>query len=152
MQTIQGLLLGVCFAGVLGGVVHLLSPGGSTDRMIRLAVTLFVFAAAVVPMRAVFRMTKAEPVQLRQDAAVNAVLQNAETAMEQTAQAVLEKYGCQDAQITVTADAENGEVHASQFVIIGVPPEKAQEIAHEIYSLTGEMPRMETGARKTAGE
>ena len=28
MQTIQGLLLGVCFAGVLGGIVHLLSPDG----------------------------------------------------------------------------------------------------------------------------
>lgn len=152
MQTIQGLLLGVCFAGVLGGIVHMLSPGGSTDRILRLVVTLFIVVTIAVSLRSVVWKTASDPVQMQTDAAVDAVLQNAETAIRQTAQSVLKTYGCTDAQITVKTDGKDGEVHAAEFVIRGVPAEKAQEIAHEIFSLTGEMPRMETRSRKDCGE
>ena len=152
MQTIQGLLLGVCFAGVLGGIVHLLSPGGSTDRMLRLIVTLFILASIAVPLRSVVRKTVSDTVQMQTDAAVDAVLQNAETAIRQTAQRVLETHSCTGTQIIVKTDGKEGEVHATEFVIRGVPAEKAQEIAHEIFSLTGEMPRMETRAQKSGGE
>ena len=151
MQTIQGLLLGICFAGVLGGIIHLLSPGGSTDRILRLVVTLFILTAAIVPVRSLIRQSVSPVAEMRTDAAVDAVLQNAQTAIEQTARRVLDRYGYTDAQISVTVCAENGEAHASRFVITGVPPEKAQEIAHEIFSLTGEMPCVQTRAAKDSG-
>ena len=152
MQTVQGLLLGICFAGVLGGIVHLLSPGGSTDRMLRFAATLFMMAAAVIPIRSLARINVAEPAQMQQDAAVDAVLRNAKAAIEQTAQKVLDKYGYSDAVIAVTVRVTDGQVHAQEFVITGIPAEKAQEITHEIFSLTGEMPRVETRAAKDPGE
>ena len=151
MQTIQGLLLGICFAGVLGGMIHLLSPGGSTDRILRLVVTLFILTAAIVPVRSLIRQSVSPVAEMRTDAAVDAVLQNAQTAIEQTARRVLDRYGYTDAQISITVCAENGEVHASRFVITGVPSEKAQEIAHEIFSLTGEMPCVQTRAAKNSG-
>lgn len=152
MQTIQGILLGLCFAGVLGGIVRLLSPGGSTERMLRVICVVFILAAVTAPMRSLVSITTAEPVQIQKDAAVDAVLRNAEEAMRQTAQNILEKYGYPNAAVTVTAQATDGQVHAGEFVITGVPAEKAQEIAHEIFSLTGEMPRMQTRAAGARGE
>ena len=144
MQAVQGLLLGVCFAGVLGGIVYLLSPGGSTDRVLRLVITLFVLTAAATPLRTVVRLTMSEPTQIPKDAAVDAVLQNAETAIRQTARHVMERYGCTDAEIDVEVGTNDGEVHAKTFVIRGVPSDKTREIVDEIFRLTGEVPRVET--------
>ena len=146
MQTIGGLLAGVCFAAALGGVVLLLSPGGSSERLLRLIAALFVLAAAVVPLRTVVRETIAEPAQAQTDEAVQAVLQNAARAIEQTAHDVLEKYGYTDASVHVTAYVRDGEVHAQRFDIDGVEAKNAQEIAHEIFTLTGELPRITAAA------
>ena len=152
MQAIQGILLGVCFAGALGGIVHLLSPGGSTDRLLRFAVALFVLAAAAVPLRAVRTAFSASSVQVQKDTAVDAVLHNVEEAIEQTARTVLDARGCTDASISVSAEVKDGEVHTASFIIAGVPQEQSQEIADEIYRLTGEMPQMEAGAQDAFGE
>lgn len=142
MQTISGLLAGLCFAAVLGGVVQLLAPGGSTERTLRLIAALFILAAAAVPLRSVLRSRAAEPVLAQTDAAVQAVLENAERAVEETSRTVLARYGFSDPEIRVAMQARDGEVHARQFEIYIADAKNAQEIAHEIYTLTGEMPRM----------
>ena len=142
MQTLSGLLAGVCFAAALGGLIHLLSPGGSTERLLHLMIALFVIAAAAVPFKGAARNILAKNEPMSTDAAVQAVLDNAERALEQAARRVLEKYGCADAEITVAVYAENGEVHAADFSVYGAAETKVQEIAHEIFELTGEMPNV----------
>lgn len=151
MQQIGGWLSGVCFAAALGGIVCLLSPSGRSDRMLRLLTSLFILAAAAVPLGAAVRSISVRPVREQTDIAVSAVLQNAETALKQTARSVLERHGFPDASIRVSAIVQNGEVHAQPFEITGVAGEKAQEIADEIYALTGEMPHVAADAAPADG-
>lgn len=151
MQTIGGLLAGICFAAALGGMIRLLSPGGSSERLLRLLVTLFILTAAAVPLSRAAREISVKTGQPQTDAAVQAVLQNAQTALERCAREVLTRYGCPDAAVRVEAQVRDGEVHARQFDIYGVGTQHAQEIAHEIYTLTGEMPCMHSDAAAPDG-
>lgn len=145
MESVSGLLLGLCFAAVLGGMVHLLSPGGRTERAMALAVSLFVLVSILTPLRELtrerFGQSSFEVAQSR-ETIEQAVLDSAAEAVRRSAQAVLDKYG-ESARIEIEMVVREGEVHAGRFVITGVTTEKAQEIADEIDALTGETPIME---------
>lgn len=146
MESVSGLLLGLCFAAVLGGTVHLLSPKGNTDRAMWLMVSLFVLVSILSPLR---ELTRENFFQASfgdsgtQETVQQAVLDSAAEAIRRSAQAVLDKYG-ERAEIEVQTVIREGEVHAGRFVISGVSREKAQEIGDEIYALTGENPIMES--------
>lgn len=151
MQTVSALLFGVCFAAALGGIVRLLSPDGSTKRLIRLFTALFVLTTALRPAQTLLRALPETHVRQNAEAAAEAVRENARQAMIRCARRTLDAYGCTAAQIEVQTIVRDGEVHAGVFRISGVPEEKAQEIADEIFALTGEQPVVETAPRKAAG-
>ena len=152
MQTVSGLLFGVCFAAALGGVVRLLSPDGSTKRLVRLCTALFVLTTALQPAQRLLRSLPGTSLQDNAAAASDAVRGNARQAIMQTARRTLDAHGLAQAQVEVTTTVRDGEVHAETFIISGVPAEQAQEIADEIVALTGEMPVMETASGEAAGE
>lgn len=145
MESVSGLLLGLCFAAVLGGTVHLLSPNGSTDRAMGLFVSLFVIVSMLSPVQELlgnnFRQS-AFGTQHTQETVQQAVLDSAAEAIRRSAQTVLDKYGI-EARVEVQTVVRDGEVHAGRFVIYGAAGEKAQEITDEIYALTGELPILE---------
>jgi hypothetical protein len=151
MHTISALLFGVCFAAALGGVVRLLSPEGSTKRLVRLCTALFVLTTALRPVQTLLQSLPGTHLQQNADAAAEAVRENAREAIVRCAQRTLDAHGCTAAQIEVRTTVRDGEVHAGVFVVSGVPEEKAQEIADEIFALTGERPVVETVPRKAAG-
>ena len=151
MQTISGLLFGLCFAAALGGIVRLLSPNGSTKRLIRLCTALFVLTTALRPARQLLQLLPETHMQQNAEAAAEAVRENARLAIVRTARRTLDAHGFETAQIHVETVVRDGEVHAGAFVITGVGAEKAQEIADEIYALTGERPVMEADSRETSG-
>ena len=143
MKEIGGLLFGLCFAALLGGIVRLLAPRGSTSRLLRLCTALFVLSALIRPASAVLRSLPVPSLRENAQAAADAVRENARLAIEQTARKTLDAHGFPDAQIYVRTHTENGEVHAEVFRITGVPAAEGQEIANEIFALTGERPVME---------
>ena len=147
MQTVSSILLGVGFACTLGGIVHILSPGGSTERLLRLLITLFILVSILSPLRENFRdfFTEKTP-EIETDFAAEIVLENAKKAVENSAKNVLQKYGFSNAEIEVKMQTKNGEAHTEIFRIIGVDGEKKQEIADEIFALTGERPVFENAA------
>lgn len=151
MQTISGLLFGICFAAALGGIVRLLSPDGSTKRLVRLCTALFVLTTALRPVQEIVRVLPETPFRQNAEAAAEAVQENARQAIIRCARATLDAHGCTAAQIEVQTAVQDGEVHAAVFVISGVPAETAQEIADEIFTLTGERPVVEIAHRETAG-
>lgn len=145
MESISGLLLGLCFAAVLGGTVHLLAPNGSTDRAMQVFVSLFVAVSVLSPVQALLKKSFWQPafgMEQSQETVRQAVLDSAEEAIRRSAQSVLDRYGLQ-ARIEIDTVVRDGEVHAGRFVIYGAAGEKAQEITDEIYALTGELPILE---------
>lgn len=151
MQTIGGLLFGICFASVLGGIVWLLSPDGSTKRLVRLCTALFVLTTALHPVREIVRALPETSFRQNAEAAAEAVRENARQAIVRCARETLDAHGCTQARIEVQTVVRDGEVHAALFVISGVRAETAQEIADEIFTLTGERPVVEAAHRETAG-
>lgn len=143
MQTVSALLFGVCFAAALGGVVRLLSADGSTKRLVRLFTALFVLTTALRPVQTILQSIPGTHVLQNTQAAAEAVRENARLAMERCARRTLDAHGCTQAQIEVRTAVRDGEVVADVFVVRGVPEEKAQEIADEIFTLTGERPVVE---------
>ena len=150
MQTISGLLFGLCFAAALGGIVRLLSPDGSTKRLVRLCTALFVLTTALRPAQQLLRALPDNRLRENAVTAAGAVLENAREAIVRMARRTLDTHGFEAAQIEVRTIVRDGEVHAGTFIISGVPAEKAQEIADEIFALTGERPVMETTSFETA--
>ena len=151
MQTIGGLLFGICFAAALGGIVRLLSPDGSTKRLVRLCTALFVLTTALHPVRELMHALPETTFRQNAGAAADAVRENTRQALIRTARRTLDAHGCTAAQIEAQTVVLDGEVHADAFIISGVPAESAQEIADEIFTLTGERPVMEVASRKSAG-
>ena len=151
MQTISALLFGVCFAAALGGIVRLLSPEGSTKRLVRLCTALFVLTTALRPAQTLLQSLPGTHLRPNAEAAAEAVRENAREAIVRCARRTLDAHGYTAAQIEVRTTVRDGEVHADVFVVSGVPEEKAQEIADEIFALTGERPVVETVPRKAAG-
>ena len=151
MQTISGLLFGLCFAAALGGIVRLLSPDGGTKRLVRLFTALFVLTTALRPAQQLFRSLPDVRLQDNAESAVDAVLENARQAIIRTSRRVLDAHGFPAAQIEAQTIVRDGEAHAGTFIISGVPADKAQEIADEIFALTGERPVMEAASREAAG-
>ncbi|MBQ7541590.1 MAG: hypothetical protein IJT44_04795 [Clostridia bacterium] len=143
MEEISGLLFGFCFAAALGAIVRLLAPGGSTARLLRLCAALFVLSALMRPAAGILRALPVPSVRDNAQAAADAVRENVRLAIEQTARKALDAHGFTDAQIYVRTHTEDGEVHAEAFRISGVPAADRQEIANEIFALTGERPVME---------
>lgn len=151
MQTISGLLFGLCFAAALGGIIRLLSPDGGTKRLVRLCTALFVLTTALRPAQQIFRSIPAERIQDNATAAADAVRENARLALVGVVRRTLDAHGYTAAQIRAEMLVRDGEVHTGTFTISGVPAEKAQEIADEIFALTGERPVMETASSEAAG-
>jgi predicted esterase len=151
MQTISALLFGLCFAAALGGIVRLLSPDGSTKRLVRLCTALFVLTTALRPAQQLLRTLPEADVRENAEAAADAVRENARQAILGVTRRILDAHGFGQAQIQVDTLVRDGEVHAGAFIVSGVPAEQAQEIADEIFALTGERPVMETASRETAG-
>lgn len=151
MQTISGLLFGLCFAAALGGIVRLLSPQGSTKRLVRLCTALFVLTTVLRPAQQFLHALPDARFRDNAEAAADAVRENARLAIEQTARRILDAHGFLTAQIETQTVVRDGEVHAGTFIISGVPAEQAQEIADEIFALTGERPVMETAPSEAAG-
>lgn len=154
MEEFSGLLLGVCFAAVLGGMVLLLSPGGSTERTMRLLVTLFVLASLSVPLGNVLHSNLSVQTVVPQnaaDTATHAVLENARKAMEFQTKKVLQKYDCPDAEIEIEMCISDSVVHTKKFLVTGVRPEKVQEVTDEIFTLTGERAVVKAYSGKASG-
>ena len=151
MQTISGLLFGICFAAALGGIVRLLAPDGSTKRLVRLCTALFVLTTALHPAQQILRSLPGKQVQENAEAAADAVRENTRLAIVGIARRTLDAHGFTAAQVEVQTIVRDGEVHTGTFIIRGVPAEKAQEIADEIFALTGERPVMQAASRETAG-
>ena len=151
MQTISGLLFGLCFAATLGGIVRLLSPQGSTKRLVRLCTALFVLTTALRPAQQLLRALPDARFRDNAEAAADAVRENARLAIDQKARRIMDAHGFLTAQIETQTVVRDGEVHAGTFIISGVPAEQAQEIADEIFALTGERPVMETAPSEAAG-
>ncbi len=150
MHTISGLLFGLCFAAALGGIVRILSPDGGTKRLVRLCTALFVLTTALRPAQQLLRALPDTRIQQNAEAAAEAVRENARQAIVRCARKTLDAHGFPAAQIEADMIVRDGEVHAGIFVICGVPAEKAQEIADEIFALTGERPVMENASREAA--
>ena len=151
MQTISALLFGVSFAAALGGIVRLLSPDGSTKRLVTLCTALFVLTTALRPAQELMRALPETYARQNAEAAAEAVQENARQAIIRNARSVLDAHGYAVAQIEVQTIVREGEVHAGTFIITGVPAEQAQEIADEIFACTGERPVMEAASREAAG-
>lgn len=143
MEALSGLLFGLCFAAVLGGVVRLLSPGSGTARLLRLCTALFVLTTVLRPAGKLLQSLPTPDVRENAQSAAQAVQENARTAIEQTARRVLDAHALPQAGIYVQTQIADGEIRAAEFRITGVPAEQAQEIANEIYALTGETPVVE---------
>lgn len=152
MQTISALLFGICFAAALGGIVRLLSPDGSTKRLVKLCTALFVLTTALRPAQEIMRSLPQAHVRQNAETAAEAVLENARQALVRMTRRMLDAHGYTQAQIETQMIVRDGEVHAGTFTITGVPADKAQEIADEIFALTGEQPAVEGTARKTVDE
>lgn len=144
MQTISGLLFGVCFAAALGGIVRLLSPDGGSKRLVRLCTALFVLTTALRPAQQLLQQLPESHIRQNAEAAAEAVRENARQAILRCARRILDAHGCTTSQIEVQTVVRDGEVHADVFVVRGVRAEKAQEIEDEIFALTGERPVVET--------
>ena len=144
MQAISGLLFGICFAAVLGGIIRLLAPNGSSARLLRLFTALFVLATILQPVREIIRSFPSFSAQAHVQTASDAMLDTARKAIEQTAKNILLAHGFPDARITLRVGVPDGEIHAEIFRITGVPADQSQEISHEIFTQTGEKPVMET--------
>jgi hypothetical protein len=150
MQTIGGLLFGICFAAALGGIVRLLTPDGGTKRLVRLCTALFVLTTALRPVQEILRVLPETQFRQNVEAAAEAVRENARQAIVRCARRTLDAHGCTQAQIEAETVVRDGEVTVDRFVVSGVPAEMAQEIADEIFALTGERPVVEVAHGETA--
>ena len=112
---------------------------------------LFVLTTARRPAQQLLRALPDARFRDNAEAAADAVRENARLAIEQTARRILDAHGFLTAQIETQTVVRDGEVHAGTFIISGVPAEQAQEIADEIFALTGERPVMETAPSEAAG-
>ena len=140
MQGMRELLTGLLFAAALGAIARLASTSENTRRVLRICTALFLITAlgagTVHLDRDLWRVDDVRPMQN----AADAVLQTAAQAVEQTARQVLDAHGLPQAQIRVVMGVRGGEAHAETFLLFGVPPESAEEIRNEIFTLTGERP------------
>lgn len=152
MHTVSSLLFGLCFAAALGGIVRLLSPDGSTKRLVRLCTALFVLTTVLRPAQQLLQALPQTQVRQNTEAAAEAVLENARQALVRLTRSTLDAHGFVQAQIEAEMVVRDGEAHAGTFIVTGVPAENAQEMADEIYALTGERPVMEAAPREAAGE
>lgn len=150
MEYVSSLLLGLCFAAVLGAIVRLLSPGGSTARLMRLCTALFVLVSVARPVGKLLHDLPAPAAAQSVQTAAEAVLETARNAIEQTARQTLDAHGCAQAQIQVKMQVKDGQAHAEVFRVTGVPPAQKQEIEDELFALTGERPVVESAALETA--
>lgn len=152
MHTVSSLLFGLCFAAALGGIVRLLSPDGSTKRLVRLCTALFVLTTVLRPAQQLLQALPQTQVRQNAEAAAEAVLENARQALVRLTRSTLDAHGFVQAQIEAEMVVRDGEAHAGTFIVTGVPAENAQEMADEVYALTGERPVMEAAPREAAGE
>lgn len=150
MEHISGLLFGLCFAAALGAVIRLLSPGGSTARLLRLCTALFVLASVVRPAGEILQKLSQPSAAQSMQTAADAVLETARQAIEQTAYRTLNAHGQTDALVQVQMQIRDGEAHTAVFRITGVREQEAQEIEDELYALTGERPVVESAVHEAA--
>ena len=150
MEYLSGLLFGLCFAAVLGAIVRLLSPGGSTSRLLRLCTALFVLVSVARPVGDLLRDLPRPTASHSAQTAADAVLETARQAIEQTARQTLDAHGCTQANVQVKMQVKDGQAHAAVFRITGVRADQTQEIGDELFALTGERPVVESAARTPA--
>ena len=124
MEGVKGWLLGVSFAALTGGIAYAFSPKGATDRIIRVAVSLFILVAAVSPfigegnsLSGGFSDGFALISDELNDALYEQISDNVAAAAVVKAKEVLSQYGLTDCGIEVDVKQKDGVVYAERITV-----------------------------------
>lgn len=141
MSELSELLLGICTASAVGGIIHLISPSGNMGKSVKTAVTLFMLVSICISFKTAWRNTDisvyAESEEIYKEAG-ELIEENVRETVRQTVEEILKSRGFDfskiEAETYITAD---NELLVKTVRIYGIKDGRIRETEDEISEKTG---------------
>lgn len=128
MGAIKAWVLSVAISSLVSGIVYMLAPKGSLQKIVRVAIFTFIISSSLSPLLTDspdldFRLPELEYASSKENDLVDKITESMETVVVKNMNRILKSIGVDDASIKINTDKNGDNCISITETVITVKPE-----------------------------
>jgi len=128
MGAIKAWVLSVAISSLVSGIVYMLAPKGSLQKIVRVAIFTFIISSSLSPLLTDrpdldFRLPELEYASSKENDLIDKITESMETVVVKNMNRILKSIGVDDASIKINTDKNGDNSISITETVITVKPE-----------------------------